>query len=54
MIKRFRIALEGDETSTVTSITIPFDVEEAFGTRARVAVRGTLNGFPYRSSIFPK
>jgi len=27
MTKRFRIALEGDEMSTVTSITIPFDVE---------------------------
>jgi hypothetical protein len=34
-------------------ITIPFDVEEAFGSRARVSVKGTLNGFPYRSSVFP-
>jgi Bacteriocin-protection, YdeI or OmpD-Associated/Domain of unknown function (DUF1905) len=33
--------------------SVPFDVKEVFGTRARVAVRGTINGFAYRSSIFP-
>src|SRR5713226_7174265 len=36
-----------------TYLTIPFDIEEQFGSRARVAVKGTLNGFPYRTSIFP-
>ena len=34
-------------------IRIPFSVEEAFGTKARVAVAGTLNGHPYRTSLFP-
>ncbi len=34
-------------------MTLPFDVEKVFGTRARVPVRGTINGFPFRSSIFP-
>ena len=54
MTKRFRIVLEADEKyPNVTTITIPFDVEAAFGTRARTAVRGTINGFLYRSSIFP-
>jgi hypothetical protein len=54
MIKRFRLVLETDEKHpNVTAITIPFDVKDAFGTRARTAVRGTINGFPYRSSIFP-
>ncbi|HEX8847701.1 MAG TPA: YdeI/OmpD-associated family protein [Pyrinomonadaceae bacterium] len=52
-IKRFRVLLEKDETSEATGICIPFDVEKVFGTRARVPVRGTINGFPYRSSIFP-
>lgn len=33
---------------------VPFSVEEAFGTRARVAVRGTVNGFPFRSSLMPR
>jgi len=47
------VTLEKHETSEATGITIPFDVEQTYGTRARVPVRGTLNGFPYRSSIFP-
>src|SRR4051812_16675914 len=34
-------------------IFIPFDVPETFGTRARVSVAGTINGFPYQTSIFP-
>jgi hypothetical protein len=51
--KRFRALLEKHETSAATVITIPFDVPAAFGTRARVPVRGTINNFPYRSSIVP-
>src|ERR1051325_756310 len=34
-------------------ILIPFSVEKAFGSKARVPVRGTINGFPFRSSVFP-
>ncbi len=34
-------------------IWIPFDVEKDFGSKARVAVKGTINGHAYRSSIFP-
>jgi hypothetical protein len=45
--------LEKHETSEATGIAVPFDVQKVFGTRARVPVRGTINGFPYRSSIFP-
>ncbi|HEY0082042.1 MAG TPA: YdeI/OmpD-associated family protein [Pyrinomonadaceae bacterium] len=52
-IKRFRALLEKHETSEATGITIPFDVPATFGTRARVPVRGTINGFPYRGSIVP-
>ena len=52
--KRFRVLLEKYENTEATAITIPFDVKEAFGTRARVPVRGTVNGFPFRSSVFPK
>lgn len=51
--KRFRVLLEKHENSEATGITIPFDVGKTYGTRARVPVRGTLNGFPYRGSIFP-
>ncbi|HVG33272.1 MAG TPA: YdeI/OmpD-associated family protein [Pyrinomonadaceae bacterium] len=50
---RFRVTLEGDEHSEATGIRIPFNVLEVFGTRARVPVKGTINGFSFRSSIFP-
>ena len=53
MAKRFRVLLEKAEGMDAASITIPFDVEKVFGARTRVPVRGTINGFPYRSSIFP-
>ena len=52
-VKRFRVVLEKDPNSTVTAITIPFDVEKTFGTRALVPVRSTINGFAFRSSIAP-
>jgi hypothetical protein len=53
MAKRFRAELIQDDASTATAIEIPFDVQKVFGTRARVPVCGTINGFPYRSSIMP-
>lgn len=37
-----------------TFIDIPFDVHEVFGTRARVPVTGTMNGFAFRNSIMPE
>ena len=52
-IKRFRVLLEKHENSEATGITIPFDVQQTYGTRSRVPVRGTINGFPYRGMIFP-
>lgn len=52
--KRFRVLLETDPAgSAATGICVPFDVQKVYGTRARVPVRGTINGFPYRGSIFP-
>ncbi len=32
---------------------IPFNVETLWGSRARVSVRGVINGFEFRTSIFP-
>jgi hypothetical protein len=49
----FRVKLEGMEGSEVAAVVAPFDVQEVFGTRARVPVRGTLNGVAYRSSLMP-
>src|SRR5688500_13491790 len=51
--KRFRVLLEKAEGSEATGFYVPFDVLKVFGTRARVPVRGTINGFPFRSSIAP-
>ncbi|HEX8634000.1 MAG TPA: YdeI/OmpD-associated family protein [Pyrinomonadaceae bacterium] len=51
--KRFRARLEKHDLIEAACITIPFDVDQTYGTRARVPVRGTLNGFPYRGSIVP-
>jgi hypothetical protein len=52
-VKRFRVLIEREEGSEVCGINIPFDVEQTFGTRGRVPVRGTLNGAPFRGSLFP-
>ena len=51
-VKRFRALIERGEGREVCSIHFPFDVEQTFGARGRVPVRGTLNGAPFRSSIF--
>jgi hypothetical protein len=34
-------------------VAIPFDVSEVWGTRGRVRVKGTINGFSFRSNIQP-
>ena len=51
-VKRFRAVVKRKEGGEVCSIDIPFDVERTFGARGRVPVRGTLNGAPFRSSVF--
>ena len=52
-IKRFRALVERKEGGEVCAINIDFDVEKTFGARGRVPVRGTLNGAPFRGSLFP-
>lgn len=52
-VKRFRALIVKDEGSAVCAIQhFPFDVEKTFGMRGRVPVRGTLNGAPFRASVF--
>ena len=36
-----------------TFLQIPFDVQAYYGTRARVSVKGTINGSEFQTSIFP-
>lgn len=50
---RFTVKLEGVEGTALAWLNAPFDVVATFGTRARVPVRGTINGFPFRSSLMP-
>ena len=50
---RFRVKLVAHDSSSATGLVPPFDVPKTFGTRARVPVRGTINGFPFRSSLMP-
>ena len=44
--------LPGDELWTI--LVAPFDVEQVFGTKGSVRVRGTLNGVPFRRSLHPR
>jgi len=50
---RFTAKIEGREVGAVAAIVAPVDVREFFGTWARVPVRGTINGYPFRSSLSP-
>src|SRR5579863_570057 len=50
---RFKARIQGKEAGVVAAITPPVDVPEYFGTRGRVPIRGTINGFAYRSSLMP-
>jgi hypothetical protein len=54
MPKKFKATLDSiGPGGSWTRLEIPFDCEKAFGSKARIAVRGTLNGFAYRTSILP-
>jgi hypothetical protein len=55
MEKKFetRLTAQGPKGAW-TILPIPFDVKEAFGTKARVPVKGTINGFPFRNSVMPE
>ena len=48
---KFKTKLEGMEGVEVAAMRPPFDVPIIFGTKARVPVRGTINGYPFRSSL---
>ena len=51
--KRFRVLLKKHAASEAALFTVPFDVTKVFGARGQVPVRITVNGFPFRGTIFP-
>ena len=54
MQKKFTVKAEAAGPNNAWCfIPVPFDVAEVWGTRGRVAVKGTLNGFPFRTNIQP-
>jgi hypothetical protein len=53
VLKSFKARIVPMGNAHWACIRIPFSVEQEFGSKARVAVKGTVNGFPFRSSIFP-
>lgn len=48
---KFTVKLFGREGTQIAALTPPFDVVEVFGRKGRVPVKGTINGFPFRSSL---
>jgi uncharacterized protein YdeI (YjbR/CyaY-like superfamily) len=52
--KSFTAVLEGDGTKLNWVIArVPFDVNKAWPERRRLRVRGQINGFDFRTSLFP-
>jgi len=48
MAERFEATLEQHGSGTL--VEVPFDVRSAFG-KARAPVRGTVNGYPFRTTV---
>lgn len=49
----FKVKLEGVKGMSALLITLPRKESAKFGVRGRVPVTGTINGYAFRSSIFP-
>jgi hypothetical protein len=55
MEKRFEVTLTArGPRDAWTFLPIPFDVAVVYGTKGRVAVRGTINGFAFENSLMPE
>ena len=50
---QFNVKLEAVKGSSAAVFTLPKKESEKFGVRGRVPVTGTINGYAFRSSIFP-
>jgi hypothetical protein len=48
---KFKVRLMGQGGSQVAALKPPFDVVDVFQRKGRVPVKGSINGFPFRSSL---
>jgi hypothetical protein len=48
---KFKVQLLARAGSNVAALKPPFDVAAVFHRKGRVPVKGTINGFPFRSSL---
>ena len=48
---KFKVKLLGQEGTEGAALKPPFDVVEVFERKGRVPVKGTINGFAFRSSL---
>ena len=52
--RTFRAALERSQNGLGWVVTrIPFDAAAVWGSRGQLRVKGEINGFPFRTSLFP-
>jgi bifunctional DNA-binding transcriptional regulator/antitoxin component of YhaV-PrlF toxin-antitoxin module len=52
MIKKFKAVLENSEKEmNIAFVSIPFDVQQEYGTKGRVKIKATFDGHPYRGVI---
>jgi len=52
--KSFEAPLEAGQSRLNWVIArVPFDVARTWGTRGQIRVKGEINGFPFRTSLFP-
>lgn len=48
---KFKVKLIGQEGTELAALKPPFDAVEIFQRKGRVPVKGTINNFPFRSSL---
>lgn len=48
---KFKVKLLGQAGTEMAALKPPFDVVAVFERKGRVPVKGTINGFPFRSSL---
>ncbi|RCW44364.1 YdeI/OmpD-associated family protein [Paenibacillus prosopidis] len=54
MVHEFEaLLIKPDAVGAWTYITVPFDVEQHFGSKSRVMVKGTFNGIAYKGTLMP-